>query len=148
MLARKCMSLVSGILVLALPLVTLANHVKINCGPAGFWDNSLPKTTSGYFVWVMSDDTIKAQAFDGRSNWVEFGGVKYNPGGASVNDIPLEKYSSGGAFVGTSFQLNLDQEFTRPDQKKDRRFFRGSFKANGGSGKTFGGNLECALGLK
>lgn len=137
---------VSVIAIVLAPAISLANHAKVNCGPYGFWDNSYTGDVQGSFVWLMNDDLVKIQA-PGKNDWVDFGTVKYNST-TSVDDVALSDYAAGGKFVGANFQMVLDEEFSRPKQKKDRRFFRASFTATPAKGRALSGKLECAVGLK
>lgn len=128
-----------------LPCWSWANHVKVNCGPAGFWDSSAQKA-EGYYVWLMNDDTVRVQGTSG-GNWLELGAFK-SSSGRPLAELQLADFRSGDVFEGPNFRMVLDQEFSRPHQKKDRRFFRAGFKAKAQTSKSFEGRVECAFGLK
>ncbi len=127
-----------------IPGLSWANHVKVNCGPLGFWDSTQQTAPAGYYVWIMNDDTVQIKSKTGNSDWTELGKVNYSRSSDSINEIELASFGRGDQFKGNQFQMVLEDEFTRDRQKKDRRFFRAAFSA----GKVTNEKIECVFGLK
>lgn len=134
--------LVASMTILA-PMMTYASHTVVNCGSPGFWDASVADTPTEEYIFLALKNDSTAMVKRWGEALTQLGDVKAPPG-LSLRNLDISGLRNGDRFEGSQIQMTLVQEFTRPRQPKNRRFFRVEFSTASFQNIA----QECVFGLK